>query len=161
MRRIYGLLIEWIFFFFLWENIYSVSAQRCLSSQLLFGNLSIDQWEAELGQPGACMAHLRFSARSRSKCKNPIPIQAQKRFLSKGGPPEVTVARLFLQHYWWLYQKDMRGRAVCDQSSVHKLFMLWCINIFVWKSSQSSLAQSKVMFGTDARWSPSRAVRLG
>ncbi|XP_030595531.1 uncharacterized protein spmap2l [Archocentrus centrarchus] len=35
------------------------------------------------------MAHLRFSARSRSKRKNPIPIQAQKRLLSKGGPPEL------------------------------------------------------------------------
>lgn len=65
-----------------------------------FFSFFIDQWEAELGQPGANMAHLRFSyARSRSKCKNPIPSQTQKRLLSKGGPPEVTVARL---HPWTL-----------------------------------------------------------
>lgn len=38
------------------------------------------------------MARLCFSARSRSKSKNPIPIQAQKRLLSMGGPPEVTEA---------------------------------------------------------------------
>lgn len=37
------------------------------------------------------MAPVGLSARSQSKCKNPIPGQAQKRLLSKGGPPEVTV----------------------------------------------------------------------
>lgn len=90
-------------------------------------NLFIDQCEAELGQPAANMARLCFSARSCSKPKNPIPIQAQKRLLSKGGPPEVTVTCLHPEHYWWLHRKrDERGGAVC----VHKLFMLCFIDIF-------------------------------
>ncbi|XP_044060806.1 uncharacterized protein LOC122880094 isoform X3 [Siniperca chuatsi] len=41
------------------------------------------------------MARLSFSTRSRSKCKNPIPSQAQKRLLSKGGPPEEEEASFF------------------------------------------------------------------
>lgn len=109
---------------------------HCISSLETF-HLFIDQWEAELGQPGDNMAPLRFCARSLSKHKNPIPSQAQKRHLSKGGPPEVTVACLHPEHYWWLLSKRHEregGRVGCLCSSSRglytSLFTLCCIDMF-------------------------------
>lgn len=66
------------------------------------------------------MAALRFSARSRSKCKNPTPSQAQKGPLGK----EVTVACLNIIDDSVKKERHESCRAV------HKLLMFCCINIF-------------------------------
>ncbi|XP_061582471.1 sperm microtubule associated protein 2-like [Cololabis saira] len=59
------------------------------------------------------MAHLRFSARSCSKRKNPIPSQAQKRLLSKGGPPEERGGGKHLQEDQVSFLQDAAVRKHC------------------------------------------------
>lgn len=73
------------------------------------------------------MASLCFSARSRSKCQNPIPVQTQKRLLSMGGPPEVTAAVCTPDIIDDSYQKGMRVKAVCVHCT--EALMLCCIHI--------------------------------
>lgn len=63
-----------------------------VQTHFLTSPLSWFQSEAELGHPGAHPAHLLLCSHSRSKFQNPETLQAQKRPLSRGGPPQVTGA---------------------------------------------------------------------
>lgn len=142
-------------------------------------HLFIDQWEAELGQPGAGMARLHFRARSRSKCKNPIPGQAQKRLLSKGGPPEVTAACLHPNIIDDSLKKacegegclcppsgGLRASLLCCGASTHlrKCFqrwrvMTWCCSARSWfrKCKLRSDVQDRCQPPPQQRRSPPRA----